>query len=168
MASALQSEQLERKELARKLGQLREKMVELTALMALKSQEAQQLQQQGEQLMSQVWQHAEAWQQLATEKKALSRRVLLHRQLVMQVQHTKQEETVALGRLCYELGETQVMKLLRRGPAWRAWLPLTSHFPGCPQEGLEASRLQDQESAPLRVLALAGAGWAEEGSETES
>lgn len=129
LASALQSEQLERKALARKLGQLQEKLCEITALMAPKSQEAQHLQQQGDQLLSQVWQHAESWQQLATEKEALCRRILLHRNLAMQLQDTEQEKMVALDRIRQEM-----------------------------QEDLKASRLQEEQAAPLRVLALAGAG----------
>ncbi|XP_033619296.1 golgin subfamily A member 2-like [Fukomys damarensis] len=130
LASALQSEQLEKKALARKLRELQEKLCEITALMALKSQEAQHLQQQGDQLLSQVWQHAESWQQLATEKEALCRRILLHRNLAMQLQHTEQEKMVALDRI-----RRQEM-----------------------QEDLKASRLQEEQAAPLRVLALAGAG----------
>ncbi|XP_010634944.1 golgin subfamily A member 2-like [Fukomys damarensis] len=127
LASALQSEQLEKKALARKLRELQEKLCEITALMALKSQEAQHLQQPGDQLLSQVWQHAESWQQLAMEKEALYRRVLLHRNLARQAK--EQQKMVALDRICQEM-----------------------------QEDLKASRLQEEQAAPLRVLALAGAG----------
>ncbi|KFO23028.1 Golgin subfamily A member 2 [Fukomys damarensis] len=126
LASALQSEQLEKKALARKLGQLQEKLCEITALMALNSQEAQHLQQQGDELLSQVWQHAESWQQLAMEKEALCRRFALHRNLARQAKG--QQKMVALDRIRQEM-----------------------------QEDLKPSRLQEEQAAQLRVLALAGA-----------
>lgn len=84
--------------------------------MALKSQENQHLLQEGDQLLTSMWHHAEAWQQLASAKEVLQSQLLLHTQLVMQLQSKEMEDRVALGRLRQWLQETQVMKLLMRGP----------------------------------------------------
>lgn len=85
------------------------------------------------------------------------------------------EENKAL-EICQELHKTQVMELLRPGPSLEG--------PGClriltfhpyQQEVLQSSRLQKQEPAPPRVLALnpkmsggVSVAWAEDHSEKHS
>ncbi|EHA99963.1 Golgin subfamily A member 2 [Heterocephalus glaber] len=108
MTSALQSEQHVKKELAKKLGQLQEKLAELTEMMELKSQEVQGLQQQREQLLSQLQQYAAAWQQVASEKEALHRQFLVHTQLLDQLQHEQMQGKTAEDRARQELRETQM------------------------------------------------------------
>ncbi|KFO31894.1 Golgin subfamily A member 2 [Fukomys damarensis] len=143
MTNALQSEQHVKKELAKKLGQLQEKLAELTEMMELKSQEVQGLQQQREQLLSQLQQYTAAWQQVTSEKEALHRQFLVHTQLLDQLQHEQMQGKTAEDRARQELRETQ--------------------------ERLEASSKQNRQlQAQLSLLALPGAGEDVEEEEEEA
>lgn len=96
--------------------------------MDLKNQEAQALQQQREQLLSQLQQYAAAWQQVASEKEALHRQFLVHTQLLDQLQHEQMQGKTAEDRARQELRETQV----RPGAAEAGWEDLatltSAHF----------------------------------------
>nr|XP_023419547.1 golgin subfamily A member 2-like [Cavia porcellus] len=67
----LSSEQLRNHEWTLKLGQLQEDILELKSVVVLKSQEAQVLQLQRDQLLGTLCQGTEAWLQLVSEKQAL-------------------------------------------------------------------------------------------------
>ncbi|XP_063111634.1 zinc finger protein 853-like [Cavia porcellus] len=91
----------------------------------LKSQEAQVLQLQRDQLLGTLCQGTEAWLQLASEKQALQWQFS---QLVMQLQEKHEQENKALENIFQDLKKTQ--------------------------EVVQSSRLQKQQSAPGRDLAL--------------
>lgn len=107
ITSALQSEQHTKKELAKKLGQLQEKLGELKEMVELKSQEAQSLQQQRDQYLSHLHQHVAACQQLAAEKEMLHKQVLLQTQLIDQLQQEETQGKAQADRVRQELQETQ-------------------------------------------------------------
>lgn len=79
--------------------------------MELKSQEAQGLQQQRDQYVSYLQQYVAAYQQLAVDRDALQKQVLLHAQLLEQQQHeeVQSQEEAKLAR--QELQEAQVREL---------------------------------------------------------
>ncbi|XP_063084355.1 golgin subfamily A member 2 isoform X3 [Cavia porcellus] len=147
MTSALQSEQHVKKELAKKLGQLQEKLAELTEMMDLKNQEAQALQQQREQLLSQLQQYAAAWQQVASEKEALHRQFLVHTQLLDQLQHEQMQGKTAEDRARQELRETQerLEATTQQNQQLQAQLSLLAP----PGEGAEEDEEDEEEEAPL-------------------
>ncbi|KAI5937971.1 Golgin subfamily A member 2 [Manis javanica] len=140
ITSALQAEQHVKKELAKKLGQLQEKLGDLKETVELKSQEAQSLQEQRDQYASHLQQyavtcqqHVAAYQQLASEKEGLHKQVLLHTQLLDQLQHQEVQGKVAVEMARQELQETQ--------------------------ERLEAANQQNQQlQAQLSLLAMPGEG----------
>ncbi|XP_021117607.1 golgin subfamily A member 2 isoform X3 [Heterocephalus glaber] len=146
MTSALQSEQHVKKELAKKLGQLQEKLAELTEMMELKSQEVQGLQQQREQLLSQLQQYAAAWQQVASEKEALHRQFLVHTQLLDQLQHEQMQGKTAEDRARQELRETQerLEATSQQNRQLQAQLSLLAP----PGEGEEVDEEDTEEEAP--------------------
>ncbi|XP_058928543.1 golgin subfamily A member 2 isoform X5 [Kogia breviceps] len=107
ITSALHSEQHVKEELAKKLGQLQEKLGELKETVEVKSQEAQDLQQQRDQCLSHLQQYAAAYQQLASEKEELHKQALLQTQLMDQLQHEEVQGKVAVQMAHQELQETQ-------------------------------------------------------------
>ncbi|XP_023556252.1 golgin subfamily A member 2 isoform X3 [Octodon degus] len=149
MTSALQSEQHVKKELAKKLGQLQEKLAELTDMMDLKNQEVQGLQQQREQLLSQLQQYAAAWQQVASEKEALHRQFLVHTQLLDQLQHEQMQGKTAEDRARQELQETQerLEATTQQNQQLQAQLSLLA----LPHGGTEVDQedKEEEEEAPL-------------------
>ncbi|XP_058158305.1 golgin subfamily A member 2 isoform X2 [Dasypus novemcinctus] len=136
MTSALQSEQYVKKELAKKLEQLQEKLAELKETVELKSKEAQGLQEQRDQYLSHLQQyvatyqqHMGAYQQLATEKEMLHKQLLLQTQLMDRLQHEEVQGKAMAEMIRQELQETQ--------------------------ERLEAANQQNQQlQAQLGVMAL--------------
>ncbi|XP_063111636.1 golgin subfamily A member 2-like [Cavia porcellus] len=133
IVTTLSSEQLRNQELTLKLGQLQEDILELKAVVVLKSQEAQVLQLQRDQLLGTLYQGTEAWLQLASEKQALQWQFS---QLVMQLQEKHEQENKAMQNIFQDLRKTQ--------------------------EVVQSSRLQKQQSAPGRDLALPREGDVEE------
>ncbi|KAM6431294.1 golgin subfamily A member 2 isoform 2-T2 [Liasis olivaceus] len=87
VTSALQSEQHVKKELAKKLGELQEKLVDFKETVAQKTHEAQALQEQRDQYFTHLQQYTAAYQQLATEKEELQKQYLLQTQLMDRLQH---------------------------------------------------------------------------------
>ncbi|XP_044296043.1 golgin subfamily A member 2 isoform X2 [Varanus komodoensis] len=87
VTSALQSEQHVKKELAKKIGQLQEKLAELKEMVAQKTQEAQTCQEQRDQYYTHLQQYTAAYQQLAAEKEELHKQYLLQTQLMDRLQH---------------------------------------------------------------------------------
>lgn len=77
----------------------------------LKSQEAQGLQQQRDQYLSYLQQYAAAYQQLATDKEALQKQVLVHSQLMEQQQQEEVQSQEEAKKARQELQETQVSEL---------------------------------------------------------
>lgn len=74
----------------------------------VKSQEAQDLQQQRDQYLSHLQQYVAAYQQLASEKAGLQKQALLQTQLMDQLQHEEVQGKVAVQMAHQELQETQV------------------------------------------------------------
>ncbi|KAM7238409.1 hypothetical protein CapIbe_009929, partial [Capra ibex] len=140
ITSALQSEQHVKKELAKKLGQLQEKLGELKETVEVKRQEVQDLQQQRDEYLNHLQHyvaacqlHVAAYQQLALEKEALHKQVLLQTQLMDRLQHEEVQGKVAMEVARQELQETQ--------------------------ERLEAANQQNQQlQAQLTIMAVPGEG----------
>nr|KAF6314610.1 golgin A2 [Myotis myotis] len=142
ITSTLQTEQYVKKELAKKLGQLQEKLGELKETVELKSQEAQGLQQQRDQYLSYLQQYVAAYQQLATDKEALQKQVLVRSQLMEQQQQEEVQGQEEAKKARQELQETQGL--------------------------LEAVSQQNQQlQAQLSLMALPGEGDGLDGEEME-
>ncbi|XP_047624492.1 golgin subfamily A member 2 isoform X4 [Phacochoerus africanus] len=107
ITSALHSEQHVKKELAKKLGQLQENLGELKETVEVKSQEAQDLQQQRDQYLSHLQQYVAAYQQLAAEKELLHKQMVLQTQLVDQLQHEDMQGRMAVETARQELQDAQ-------------------------------------------------------------
>ncbi|XP_009075979.1 PREDICTED: golgin subfamily A member 2-like, partial [Acanthisitta chloris] len=107
VTSALQSEQHVKKELAKKLGQLEENLVDLKESLELRRQEAQGLQEQRDQYYSHLQQYAMAYQQLSAEKEELHKQYLLQTQLMDRLQHEEVQGKVTLEMHLKELQQTK-------------------------------------------------------------
>lgn len=82
----------------------------------LKSQEAQGLQQQRDQYVSSLQQYVAAYQQLAADKEALQKQVLVHAQLMEQQQQEEVQSREEAKQARQALQETQV----RESECWAA------------------------------------------------
>ncbi|XP_038601320.1 golgin subfamily A member 2 isoform X2 [Tachyglossus aculeatus] len=107
VTSALQSEQHVKKELAKKLGQLQEKLGELKETVELKTQEAQGLQEQRDQCLGHLQQYTAAYQLLAGEKEELHKQFLLQTQLMDRLQHEEVQGKTAAELARRELQQAQ-------------------------------------------------------------
>uniref|UniRef100_A0A8C6YK69 Golgin subfamily A conserved domain-containing protein n=1 Tax=Naja naja TaxID=35670 RepID=A0A8C6YK69_NAJNA len=87
ITSALQSEQHVKKQLAKKLGELQEKLVDFKEKMAQKTHEAQDFQDQRDQYLAHLQQYIAAYQQITVEKEELHKKYLLQTQLMDRLQH---------------------------------------------------------------------------------
>ncbi|XP_070614876.1 golgin subfamily A member 2 isoform X2 [Erythrolamprus reginae] len=87
LTNALQSEQHVKRQLAKKLGELQEKLVDFKEKMALKTHEAQDFQDQRDQYLAHLQQYTAAYQQLSVEKEELHKKYLLQTQLMDRLQH---------------------------------------------------------------------------------
>ncbi|XP_015682505.1 golgin subfamily A member 2-like, partial [Protobothrops mucrosquamatus] len=87
ITSALQSEQHVKKQLAKKLEELQEKLLDFKEKMAQKTHEAQDLQDQRDQYLAHLQQYTAAYQQLTSEKEELHKQFLLQTQLMDRLQH---------------------------------------------------------------------------------
>ncbi|XP_053523730.1 golgin subfamily A member 2 isoform X8 [Artibeus jamaicensis] len=142
LTNTLQTEQYVKKELAKKLGQLQEKLGELKETVELKSQEAQNLQQQRDQYLNYLQQYAAAYQQLVFDKDVLQKQVLLHSQLLEQQQQEEAQTKEEANMARQELQETQGL--------------------------LEAVNQQNQQlQAQLSLMALPGEGDELDGEEKD-
>ena len=79
--------------------------------MEVKSQEAQDLQQQRDQYLGHLQQYVAAYQQLAAEKELLHKQMVLQTQLVDQLQHEDMQGRMAVETARQELQEAQVRDL---------------------------------------------------------
>ncbi|XP_063085334.1 golgin subfamily A member 2-like [Cavia porcellus] len=136
IVTSLSSEQLRNKEVTWKLGQLQEEITQLKAVVALKSQEAQELQQQRHQLLGILCHRAEDCLHLASEKHALQHQLLQSFKQAVNVHLKDLEDHKALVRFYKDLKTTQ--------------------------EVLSASKLQKQQTSSPGVVALPGEGEVEE------
>nr|XP_042710133.1 golgin subfamily A member 2 isoform X5 [Chrysemys picta bellii] len=107
VTSALQSELHVKKELAKKIGQLQEKLAELTETVELKTQEAQGLQEQRDQYYGHLQQYTVAYQHLANEKEELHKQYLLQTQLMDRLQHEEVQGKVTAELHLKELQQTK-------------------------------------------------------------
>ncbi|DAA24228.1 TPA: golgi autoantigen, golgin subfamily a, 2 isoform 1 [Bos taurus] len=158
VTSALQSEQHIKKELAKKLGQLQEKLGELKETVEVKGQEVQDLQQQRDEYLNHLQYyvaayqlHMAACQQLASDKEALHKQVLLQTQLMDRLQHEEVQGKVAMEAARQELQETQerLEAANQQNQQLQAQLTLMA-VPG--EDGLESEE-QDEE-APRPKLSV--------------
>ncbi|XP_004269205.1 golgin subfamily A member 2 isoform X2 [Orcinus orca] len=142
ITSALHSEQHIKKELAKELEQLQGRLGELKETVEVKSQEAQDLQQQRDQYLSHLQQYVAAYQQLASEKAGLQKQALLQTQLMDQLQHEEVQGKVAVQMAHQELQETQ--------------------------ERLETANQQNRQlQAQLNLMAMPGEGGGPDGEEKD-
>ncbi|XP_065735803.1 golgin subfamily A member 2 isoform X12 [Phocoena phocoena] len=142
ITSALHSEQHIKKELAKELDQLQGRLGELKETVEVKSQEAQDLQQQRDQYLSHLQRYVAAYQQLASEKAGLQKQALLQTQLVDQLQHEEVQGKVAVQMAHQELQETQ--------------------------ERLETANQQNRQlQAQLNLMAVPGEGGGPDGEEKD-
>ncbi|XP_007471824.1 PREDICTED: golgin subfamily A member 2-like isoform X2 [Lipotes vexillifer] len=142
ITSALHSEQHIKKELAKELDQLQGRLGELKETVEVKSQEAQDLQQQRDQYLSHLQRYVAAYQQLASEKAGLHKQALVQTQLVDQLQHEEVQGKVAIQMARQELQETQ--------------------------ERLETANQQNRQlQAQLNLMAVPGEGGGPDGEEDE-
>ncbi|XP_072096358.1 golgin subfamily A member 2 isoform X1 [Mobula birostris] len=87
LASALQSEQHVKKEVARRIGELQEDVADLKEKLELKSLEAQALLGQRDQFYTHLQQYTAAYQQLLAEREELQKQNLLQTHLMDRLQH---------------------------------------------------------------------------------
>ncbi|XP_048678860.2 golgin subfamily A member 2 isoform X3 [Caretta caretta] len=107
VTSALQSELHVKKELAKKIGQLQEKLAERKETVELKTQEAQGLQEQRDQYYGHLQQYMVAYQHLANEKEELHKQYLLQTQLMDRLQHEEVQGKVTVELHLKELQQTK-------------------------------------------------------------
>ncbi|CAM5163608.1 unnamed protein product [Eretmochelys imbricata] len=107
VTSALQSELHVKKELAKKIGQLQEKLAERKETVELKTQEAQGLQEQRDQYYGHLQQYTVAYQHLANEKEELHKQYLLQMQLMDRLQHEEVQGKVTVELHLKELQQTK-------------------------------------------------------------
>ncbi|XP_073170430.1 golgin subfamily A member 2 isoform X2 [Lepidochelys kempii] len=107
VTSALQSELHVKKELAKKIGQLQEKLAERKETVELKTQEAQGLQEQRDQYYGHLQQYTVAYQHLANEKEELHKQYLLQTQLMDRLQHEEVQGKVTVELHLKELQQTK-------------------------------------------------------------
>ncbi|XP_074067141.1 golgin subfamily A member 2 isoform X2 [Macrotis lagotis] len=152
VTSALQSEQHVKKELAKKLGQLQEKLGELKETMELKNQEAQGLQEQRDQYLGHLQQYVAAYQQLATEKDELHKQFLLQTQLMDRLQHEEVQGKVAADLARQELLQTQerLEAATQENQQLQAQLSLMPE----PREGEELVTEEEMEDATRPALSI--------------
>ncbi|XP_044519974.1 golgin subfamily A member 2 [Gracilinanus agilis] len=152
VTSALQSEQHVKKELAKKLGQLQEKLGELKETMELKTQEAQGLQEQRDQYLGHLQQYVAAYQQLATEKDELHKQFLLQTQLMDRLQHEEVQGKVAADLARQELLQTQerLEAATQENQQLQAQLSLIPE----PREGDELLAEEETEGTPQPALSI--------------
>ncbi|CAL8279404.1 unnamed protein product [Merluccius merluccius] len=103
LTSAIQSEQHVKKEVARKLGQLQEDLHNMKEQLDLKSQEAQALLEQRDQVVAHLQQYSAGYQTLASEREQLHHQYLQQAQLMDRLQHDENQ-----GRVQLEISHQQL------------------------------------------------------------
>ncbi|XP_053776054.1 golgin subfamily A member 2 isoform X4 [Desmodus rotundus] len=152
LTSTLQTEQYVKKELAKKLGQLQEKLGELKETVELKSQEAQSLQQERDQNLNYLQQYVAAYQQLLFDKDVLQKQVLLHSQLMEQQQQEEAQSKEEANMARQELQETQ--GLLEAVNQQNQQLQAQLSLMALPGEGDELDGEEKDEEAPRPKLSV--------------
>ncbi|XP_051892974.1 golgin subfamily A member 2 isoform X2 [Pristis pectinata] len=104
LTSALQSEQHVKKEVARRIGELQEDVMDLKEKLELKSQEAQALLGQRDQFYTHLQQYTAAYQQLVAEREELQKQNLLQTHLMDRLQHDEVQ-----GKVHIELNQKDLM-----------------------------------------------------------
>ncbi|KAF5928217.1 hypothetical protein HPG69_016590 [Diceros bicornis minor] len=153
ITSMLQSEQHVKKELAKKLSQLQEKLGDLKETVELKSREAQSLQEQRNQYASHLQQYVAAYQQVASEREGLHRQLVLQTQLMDRLQHEEIEGKAAAKVARQELQETQerLEAANQQNQQLQAQLSLMA-VPGEEGDGLDV--VEKDEEAPRPKLSV--------------
>uniref|UniRef100_A0A670Z6N6 Golgin subfamily A conserved domain-containing protein n=1 Tax=Pseudonaja textilis TaxID=8673 RepID=A0A670Z6N6_PSETE len=108
ITSALQSEQHVKKQLAKKLGELQEKLVDFKEKMDQKTHEAQDFQDQRDQYLAHLQQYIAAYQLLTVEKEELHKKYLLQTQLMDRLQHEEVQGKVNAEMHFKELQKAKV------------------------------------------------------------
>ncbi|CAL8317305.1 unnamed protein product [Lota lota] len=109
LTSAIQSEQHVKKEVARKLGQLQEDLHNMKEQWSLKSQEAQALLEQRDQVVAHLQQYCSGYQTLASEREQLHLQYLQQTQLMDRLQHDESQ-----GRVQLEISHRQLKQAQER------------------------------------------------------
>ncbi|KAM4663737.1 golgin subfamily A member 2 isoform 1-T1 [Discoglossus pictus] len=95
LTTGLQTEQHVKKELAKRLGQLQENLSDFKEQLAAKTQEAQLLQTQRDEVSAHLQQYSAAYQQISIEKEEIQRQYLLQAQLMDRLQHDEVQGKVS-------------------------------------------------------------------------
>ncbi|XP_059213805.1 golgin subfamily A member 2 isoform X3 [Centropristis striata] len=103
LTSAIQSEQHVKKELARRMGELQEAMHNVKEELEQKSQEAQGLLEQRDQVVAHLQQYCAGYQALASEREQIHHQFLQQIQLVDRLQHDETQ-----GRVQLEISHNQL------------------------------------------------------------
>ncbi|XP_075434680.1 golgin subfamily A member 2 isoform X3 [Ascaphus truei] len=107
LTNGLQSEQHVKKELAKKLGQLQERLADFKEQLAGKTQEAELLQGQRDEFSSHLQQYSTAYQHLSIEKEEIQRQYLLQAQLMDRLQHEEVQGKVSADMHLKELQQSR-------------------------------------------------------------
>ncbi|XP_051552305.1 golgin subfamily A member 2-like isoform X4 [Myxocyprinus asiaticus] len=107
LASALQSEQHIKKEIAHKMGQLQEDLHNAKEQLLEKSQEVTSVQEQRDQYLAHLQQYTAGYQQLVSEREHLHKQFLHQVQLMDRLQHDEVQGKVQLEQSHQELQQAQ-------------------------------------------------------------
>ncbi|XP_051981428.1 golgin subfamily A member 2-like isoform X2 [Xyrauchen texanus] len=107
LASALQSEQHIKKEIAHKIGQLQEDLHNAKEQLLEKSQEVMSVQEQRDQYLAHLQQYIAGYQQLVSEREHLHKQFLHQVQLMDRLQHDEVQGKVQLEQSHLELQQAQ-------------------------------------------------------------
>ncbi|XP_049908601.1 golgin subfamily A member 2 isoform X1 [Epinephelus moara] len=103
LTTAIQSEQHVKKELARRMGELQEKLHNVKEQMELKSTETQGVIEQRDQVMAHLQQYCAGYQALASEREQIHHQYLQQLQLMDRLQHDESQ-----GRVQLEISHNQL------------------------------------------------------------
>ncbi|XP_075691250.1 golgin subfamily A member 2 isoform X2 [Rhinoderma darwinii] len=107
LTNGLQSEQHVKKELAKKLGQLQERIGDFKEQLATREQEGQLLQAQRDEISAHLQQYAAAYQQVSIEREEFQRQYLLQAQLMDRLQHDEVQGKVSAEMHLKELQKSR-------------------------------------------------------------
>uniref|UniRef100_UPI00398E80A7 golgin subfamily A member 2 isoform X3 n=1 Tax=Pristiophorus japonicus TaxID=55135 RepID=UPI00398E80A7 len=155
LTSALQSEQHTKKEVARRIGQLQEDVVDLKEKLDLKSQEAQALLGQRDQFYTHLQQYTAAYQQLVGEREELQKQNLLQTHLMDRLQHEEVQGKVHIELHQKDLVVTkeQLEQLIKENEELRAQInTLTAELNEIsPQFRVEGDGVESDGILPDRI-----------------
>ncbi|XP_075942878.1 golgin subfamily A member 2 isoform X4 [Anarhichas minor] len=103
LATAIQSEQHVKKELARRMGELQEELHDVKEQLELKGRDTQGLMEQRDQIVAHLQQYSAGYQTLASEREQINHQYLQQIQLMDRLQHDESQ-----GRVQLEISHNQL------------------------------------------------------------